>query len=592
MKPGVSVAQSAAELAVIHDVIGQKQGRQVGPTRLHLLPASRAGGNRNLVAGIAAALLVIVSLVLAVACSNVAGILLARATARRREMAVRLAIGAGRGRLILQLLIETLLLFILGGALGLLLAAAIAWSMSTLPSLPVPISVSLSLDIRVIAFTSVLSLVAALLSGIAPAFRASRVNPISALKDDSQGTSGSRLRGAFVVAQVAISLLLVVLAGLFVRVLQHAGAADPGFDSKGVELATLDLSMGKGAVDRAPLFWQELIDTIRRQPGVESATLARVPPGGWEGIGLGDIRRPGITPATDELIVPSWNIVAPGYFGTLRIPILSGRDFNATDAPSSLPVAIVGEGLARRLWRDEAAVGKSISQLVSREQGAAGQSTRRELLVVGVAHDIKSSSLIDGLADSIVYVPLTQGPLFLTRQMTIVARSNSHARIATRIRASVAEKDPGLVFVRAETLDEAVALGLAPQRLLALFAGSLGLVGLLLASLGIYGVTAYSVAQRTRDIGVRVTLGAERRDVVAMVIRQGMLLAGLGSAIGLVLAAGVSHVLNVYLFGLEPIHLPTFAGATILFGCVSLLACFLPARRATKISPLVALRYD
>ena len=339
-------------------------------------------------------------------------------------------------------------------------------------------------------------------------------------------------------------------------------------------------------------YWRELLDSIRRRPGVESATLARVPPGGWEGIGLGDIQRPGTAPAASEQILPSWNIVTPGYFATLRIPVVSGRDFDARDAAGLQPIAIVGERLAHRLWPNDAAVGKYVSQMPLREQGVTGASTRRELLVVGVVRDIKSSSLVDGLAESYVYLPLQQAPRMMTTEMTIVARAHGHERIGHQIRAAVSEMDPDLVFVRAETLDDAVALGLAPQRLLAVFAGSLGLVGLLLASLGVYGVTAYSVAQRTRDIGVRMTLGAERRDVVGMVVRQGMRLAGLGSAIGLVLAAGVSHALNVYLFGLEPIHLPTFAAAAILFGCVSLLACGLPARRAAKISPLVAVRYE
>ena len=317
-----------------------------------------------------------------------------------------------------------------------------------------------------------------------------------------------------------------------------------------------------------------------------------MPPGGWEGIGLGDIQLPGTAPAASAQIFPSWNIVTPGYFATLRIPVVSGRDFDVRDAAGSPPIAIVGERLAQRLWPNDAAAGKYVSQMLLREQGVTGASTRRDLLVVGVVRDIKSSSLVDGLAESYVYLPLQQAPRMMTTEMTIVARAHGHERIGHQIRAAVSEMDPDLVFVRAETLDDAVALGLAPQRLLALFAGSLGLVGLLLASLGIYGVTAYSVAQRTRDIGVRMTLGAERRDVVGMVVRQGMRLAGLGSAIGLVLAAGVSHVLNVYLFGLEPIHLPTFAGAAILFGGVSFLACCLPARRATKISPLVALRYE
>lgn len=252
MKAGVSASHAAGELDVIGRTLDLAQGRRDGVRRLHLLPASRAGGNRNLVAGIATGLMAIVSLVLAVACSNIAGILLAQAAARRREMAVRIAIGAGRRRLIRQILTETAVLFVLGGALGLVLARVLISLTSSLPSLPVPLSVSLPLDMRVVAFTTALSLLAALVSGIAPAFKASQVDPLMSLKEESQGGRHTKLRGALVVTQVAISLLLIVMAGLFVRVLRHAGSAEPGFDPNGVELATLDFSTGGKARGREP----------------------------------------------------------------------------------------------------------------------------------------------------------------------------------------------------------------------------------------------------------------------------------------------------------------------------------------------------
>ena len=253
LRAGISASQAAGELDAIGQTLDLAQGRRNGVRRVHVLPASRAGGNRNLVAGIATGLMAIVSLVLAVACSNIAGILLAQAAARRREMAVRIAIGAGRRRLIRQILTETAVLFLLGGSLGLLLARVlVSLTSSSLPSLPVPLSVSLPLDMRVVAFTIGLSLVGALLSGIAPAFKAAQVDPLRSLKEASQGGKNTKWRGALVVTQVAISLLLVVMAGLFVRVLRHAGSADPGFDPNGVELATLDLSTGGNALGREP----------------------------------------------------------------------------------------------------------------------------------------------------------------------------------------------------------------------------------------------------------------------------------------------------------------------------------------------------
>lgn len=593
LRTGASAVQAAAELGAIGDSIDREPGTVRRGQQLHVLPSSRAGGNRNIVIGFAGALVTIVSLLLAVACANVAAIILARSTARSKEMALRTALGAGRGRLVRQLLTETVILFFVGGALGFALARAMVFFVPFLPTLPLPVSVPLDLDGRVIIFTALLSFLAALASGIAPAVKGSKADPLTALKEDSPSSpGGSRLRSALVVGQVAISLLLIVLAGLLVRALRYAGATDPGFDPRGVAIASLDLSMAAYTDSTRQPFWQDVIHGVRQLPGVEAATLARVPPGGFEGIGLGTIAAEGM-PSQGEPFGPAWNIVDSGYFATLRIPLLAGRDFSDGDVAGAQSVAIVGEGIARRFWPGKNAVGESLSVTLL---GPKGSSSTRGVLIIGIARDVKSSSLIDGLAGSFVYMPLRQSDTTLmslmTTQMTIVARGRQGQRINAELGALVRRLNPNLAIVRSESLEDSVALGLAPQRLLTTVTGGLGLVGLLLAAVGIYGVTAYSVARRSRELGIRMALGAQRRDVVGMVLRQGLLLTALGAVIGLVLAAGASQVLSVFLYGLPALHVPTFLGTAIMFAIVGLTASYIPARRAINLELSSTLRSE
>lgn len=274
----------------------------------------------------------------------------------------------------------------------------------------------------------------------------------------------------------------------------------------------------------------------------------------------------------------------PGYFATLRIPLVAGRDFNGDDTAGSRPVAIVGEGAARQFWPGGNALGKLISY------GAGGRG--RTAMVVGIVGDVKSSSLIDGLAGSFIYVPLQQHyESNMTSTMTIAARGAHEQHVAADIRALVASMDPSLAIV-SSTLEDSTALGLAPQRIAMSVSGTLGIVRLLLAAIGIYGVTAYTVARRSREIGIRIALGARRSDIMRMVLRQGLLLTMVGAAMGLGLAAGVSQVLAVFLFGVPPMHPPTFLTAALVFMAVGFVACYLPARRATSVDPLRALRRE
>jgi predicted permease len=587
LKPGVSVSQATAEIDTIGRTLERESPEQNRGMRLRLLASSPVPGNAGPIVAVLALLVVIGSFVLVIACANLAGVLLARAAARRQEMALRLAIGAGRARLVRQLLTETVLLFVLGGAAGLLLARNMTTLLvSLLPTLPFPVDLSLTLDRRAVAFTAGMSLIAALLSGVAPALQALKTDVLSGLRNDAALVGRLRLRHAFVIGQVALSLVLIVGAGLFVRALQRAAAIDPGFDPHGVELASLDLAQAGYTQTTGPLFARELVDRVRALPDVQTATMASSLPGGFE------VRRealavPGVAGPNRGFFIVDWNIVEPGYFATLRTPIAAGRDFTVADRDGTQPVAIVSEAAAREFWPGQDAVGKYVLQPTPSPRGPI--NPMRTLLVIGVARNVQSSSLLDGVARPSVYAPLRQQ---YVSSMTIVARTTHGRRIVDELRALVASLNPSLAIVTAETLDDSVALGFAPQRIAASVSGSLGVVGLMLAGIGIYGVTAYAVARRTHEIGIRIALGARRSDIIRMVLREGLSLTFIGSAIGLILAAAISRGLAGFLFGIAPIDPVTFTGTTLLFAVIGLAACYVPVRHATQIDPTQALKYE
>jgi len=587
LKPGVSVSRAEAEMDVIGRTLERDYPEQNRGTGLRLMALSSVPGNGGPIVAFLALLTVIVSFVLIVACANLAGVLLARAAARRQEMALRLAIGAGRGRLVRQLLTETVLLFALGGTSGLWLARAMtSLLVSLLPTLPFPVDLSLALDTRVVTFTIGLSLVAALLSGLAPALQASKADVLSGLRNDPGLVGRLRLRHAFVIGQVALSMVLTIGAGLFMRALQRAAAIDPGFDPHGVELASLDLAQAGYTTTTGPLFARELVDRIRELSDVQSATMANGVPGGFE-VRREALTAPGVPPASRPFFVVDWSVVEPAYFATLRTPITAGRDFTLDDRAGTQPVAIVSESAARQFWPGQDAVGRYLLQPTSGPPGATNPT--RPLLVIGVAHDVQSSSLVDGIARPCVYVPLQQQ---YVSGLTIVARTTRGQRIADQLRAVLASVNPNVPIMTAQTLEDSVALGLAPQRIAASVSGSLGAVGLMLAGIGIYGVTAYAVARRTREIGIRMALGARPADIIRMVLREGLVLTLIGSAIGLIVAAAISRVLAGFLFGIAPLDPVTFTGTTVLFVAIGLAACCVPVRRATHIDPTQALRYE
>lgn len=594
LKPGVTVAQADAELQNVARALEREFPDENRGTGFKVAASAPIPGNGAPFAAFMAVLMGLVLLVLVIACANVAGVLLARATARRREIAVRLAIGAGRGRLIRQMLVESSLLFLAGGIAGLALARVMTTALvSLLPVLPLPIDVSLPLDARAVGFTLALSLGAAVLSGLAPALHASRAEVVGGLKADAQGGPGRlRLRNAFVVGQVAFSIVLVVGAGLFARALHRAGSIDRGFDPHGVELAFLDLSLSGYTDTTGPVFAQQVVERVRALPGVQSATVSAMMPLGMGRMGLGGLSLPGAPMPTERGGPPppgwlkaDWNVVEPDYFKTMKIPLLSGRDFTAVDRRGTPFVVIVNETAARQMWPHEDPLGKVLVHHLD-PRGTADSS--RPMTVIGVAKDSKYAFLGED-PTGFVYVPMQQQYLPRT---TIVARTTDGRRLAADIRLLLASMNPNVPIVTAQTLEDYGSLGLVPQRVAASVAGSLGVVGLLLAAIGIYGVTAYMVSSRTREIGIRMALGAQQATVVGMVLRQGMVLTLAGAAIGLVLAAAASRLLGSLLFGVGATDPITFAGSAALFCAIGMAACYAPARRATEIDAMEALRYE
>jgi predicted permease len=584
LKPGVTVAQANAEVSSIAAGLEREYPDDNRGKGLKAMPSAVIPGHIDVFAGFLGLLMAIVGLVLLIACVNLSGMMLARAAGRRREIAVRLAIGASRWRLARQLLTETGILFAGGGVLGVLLSRWLrALLMALLPQLPVPLGLDMPIDVRVLAFAIALSLAAAVVSGLAPALQASRPDLVPALKAEGHGAIGGRLRlrSAFLVGQVSMSLLLVLTAGLFMRALGHAAAIHPGFEQANVDVVMLDLSLAQYNETTGPVFAKELVDRAATRPGVRSAALVTDLPldGGRQGYGA--IRTPGLQRGDSDRVNTDWNVVSPGYFRTLDLKLLRGRDFTYADTARAPRVAIVNEAFARAAWGSPDALGRSVE--ANDDPGGGWQP----VTIVGVAADAQLMSL-GSRAEPYIYVPFAQR---YTPRVSLAVK-HAGATAIPQVRALVREMNPNLPIAQALPLTDVTAFGLIPQRIAAAVAGSLGVVGLLLAAIGIYGVTSYNAARRVREIGIRVALGADRRSVLRLMLRQGLVLTLIGLGIGLAAGALVSQVLGSLLVGVTTLDPVTFGGGAALFLAVALAASYLPARRATRVDPMTALRAE
>ena len=584
LRPGVTLAQARAAMSALgadleraHPVENQGRGIAVAPA--HRLP----GTLHSLVGGFVGLLGLLVLVVLLIACSNVAGMLLARGLERAREVAVRVSLGGSRGRIVTQLLSESASIASLGAAGGVLGALAMTRLLARIqPMLPMPLALDVRVDARVVAVSIAFTLVAALLAGLVPALQAARTDPALALRGAaaSPPRSQRRLLRGYVTAQVAMSVLLVVCGLLFARALARAGGVDPGFDASGVALFDLDLRLAGHTAASGPAFADELLARAKQLPGVRSAAFTRVVPLTGSGYGRGALQVPGRA-ADAEPLDADWNVVAGDYFATLRIPLVRGRAFTAVDRDGAPRVAIVNETLARRAWGKADPLGWTLLQ-------DEGDGTSRPLLVVGVARDGKYRSLGEA-PRAFVYVPFAQA---YDPRLTLLVRAAPGAKPFADVRTLLRELDPSLPLVDAASLQARTAVGLLPQRLAGALAGGLGIVGALLAAIGIYGVTAYGVAQRRREIGIRVALGAPRAALLRLAAGQSLAVVLTGGALGLIGAATLGRLLAGLLFGIAPWDPAAFGIALLLLATLATAASWLPARRALAASPSAVLRAE
>jgi putative ABC transport system permease protein len=529
-------------------------------------------------------LMVVAGLVLLIACANVANLLLARAAGRGREMGVRAAFGASRSRLVRQLLTESLLLAVMGGAGGALLAAWLSDAMGLmLPPMGFPLSLNLAWDYRVAGFALGLTLFAVVAVGLIPALRAARVDPIVAIRNEAGAASllapRSRLRGALVVIQIAVSLASLLCGGLFVRALVEQRRVNPGFDPERALLLSMDLFPNGYDEKRGVEFYRQLVARVAALPGVESASLSsQVPPNLFPGSSVG-IEIEGYTPRADEMINIEYEVVAPRYFQTMRIPLVEGRDFSDADNAQSAPVVIVNETMARSYW------GLGSNPVGKRLRSTSG----RWHTVIGVARDIKQFEPTEP-THPWVYYPYAQD---YESMMTVVARTTGDPwQSLAGVRGAVRDLDPTLPVFDEKTLQTHSGVPLFLDRIAVTFLSAFGLLALTLAAIGLYGVMAYSVTARTREIGIRMALGAQTGDVLKQVITQGMVLTLIGVAIGLAAAFALTRLIESLLYGVSPTDALTFTIVSLSLMAVALLACYIPARRATKVDPMEALRCE
>ena len=584
LKDGISFSQAQAEMNVIARQIEEEnpvtnEGLGVGVTNMH---TALAGDYRE---GLLI-LLGVVTCVLLVACANVANLMLARAISRQKEVAVRAALGASRWRIVRQLLTESLLLGTAGGALGLLLAR---WGLDLLlAAIPfkLPFWMNFGLDLRVLGFTLVVSLLTGLIFGIAPALQASHSDLNETLKEGGRSAAGvgrNRSRNVLVVVEIALSLVLLVGAGLMMGSFLRLQQVNPGLNPKGVLTMSLALPQAKyREPEQRSQFFGQLIESVRALPGVEAAAATTNLPlsGGRWGRSLTVEGYPILSVGQAPMI--QHTVVMPGYFTTLDIPLLSGRDFSETDGPKAPKVTIIDERLAREYWPNASALGKRI-------RFGPPEDNEPWHTVVGVAGAVRHARL-DVDTDKIVYLPHPQIPV---NGLALVVRATANPEsLAGAVRSKVREMDADLPVTKVMTMEDVVAQSIWQPRLYSILFGVFASVALLLATVGIYGVMSYTVSTRTREFGLRMALGAQSGDLIRLILGQGMRLAFLGVAVGLLGAFALTRLLKNLLFEVTVTDPLTFALITGLLTLVALVACWLPARRATKVDPLVALRYE
>jgi putative ABC transport system permease protein len=585
LKPGVTIEQARPEMAAVAGQIEQEN-----PVTNEGMSVSVTEVRQALVGDYRRALLILlggVCLVLLIACANIANLLLARASSRHREMAIRAAIGASRGRIVRQLITESLVLSAVGGAAGLLLAM---WGLHLLlAAIPIefPYWMKFSLDGRVVGFTVAVSLLTGIIFGTAPALAASKVDLNDALKEGGRsgvdGARGGRLRSLLVVAEVALSLVLLVGAGLMMRSFIRLQNADSGLNAKNVLTMVVPLPSAKYKTpEQRSDFFQHLLERIQALPGVESAgAVSRLPLSGsaW-GRSLTVEGRP-VLPVGQAVMINHF-VVTPDYRKTMGITLLRGRDFTNVDSKDAPKVTMIDQRLAEEYWPDEDPIGKRV-------RFGPPEDNEPWHTIVGVVGEVRHQRL-DRATRKSVYLPALQVPL---GEMAITVRTRTDPESMTAaVRNQVRDLDPQQPVMSVNTMTDVIAKSIWQQRLYAILFGVFAVMALILASIGIYGVISYVVTQRTHEIGIRLALGAQAGDVLRLVVRQGMTLTIIGLVIGLAASFALTRLMASLLFSVSATDPMTFVAISALLAFVAFLACYIPARRATKVDPMIALRYE
>jgi predicted permease len=583
LKPGATVPQAQANIGGIArqlERIYPQTNDQLG-VAVYSHTQSPFSLKRSLQSALAI-LMAAVAVVLLIACANVANLLLARAASRRKEIAVRLALGGSRWRLVRQMLAESLVLASLGAAVGLMIAFGTARS---LPAFLPPYGIGLSFDTRpsavVFAFTLVLTVITTLLFGLAPTLQASKPDLVAALKENAGGLGRGQhkvsLRHGLVMTQMALSTVALISAGLFVRSLREAYEADPGFDPHRVLLASFDPFLSGYDESHGREFYRRLVEHVRTVAGVQSVTLARRLPLTTSGIAFANVAIDGYAPAKDEDMHLNYETVGPHYFQTMRIRLVSGRDFDDRDDEHARGVAIINETMAQRYWPGANALGGRL------------RLNKGWLEIVGIAGDVKNRTLNE-TPKPFLYLPFLQD--YRSNMILVVRTAAEPEKMFHAVRAEAARLDPQMPMFDAKTFEEHIGISLFLQRMAATLLSIFGVLALSLAAVGLYGVMAYTVSERTRELGIRISIGAKRSDVLKLILGQGLRSSVFGMVGGLLTALIVTRFSAHLLYGVSAADPVTFALIAILLTGVALVACYFPARRATKIDPIIALRYE
>ncbi len=582
LKPGVTAAEAQAQLEVISKQLSAAYPETNRDVVGQIVPVWKAPyGATSVMGPVLIVLTAIAGLVLLIACANVANLLLARASARRKEIAIRVSLGASRAQLVRQLLTESILLAVLGGIAGVMMAF---WSwdllLSFIPRVDVPIALQGSaMNWKTMSYTFGLALFTGLIFGLAPALEASRRDVVATLKDETGGVVGGRgrMRQSLVVAQVSLSLVLLVSAGLLLRSLANANQLQTGFVAQGVWLGSLDLFPNGYTPDTGREFEKRLLEKVSVLPGVQAASLARRVPLGFGGNSSNSIEVEGYTPAKDETPFASFNQVSPDYFRTMGIQILNGREFTTQDMRNGQPVIVINEAMAQRFWKGREALGGRV------------RFGDQWLTVIGVVKTHKYSRLNEP-PRPYMYLALDQ---YYRPDVTLhIKTAGDPAALTGSIRTAIREMDANLPLFNITTLDNHILASSFTQRLSGYLLTAFGVLALTLAAVGIYGVMSFAVAQRTREIGIRMALGAARADILAMVLRQGGWLIGIGIFTGLAIAVAAGNLLKAILLNVDARDPLTLASVVVVLTAVAMAATWLPARRATRVDPLIALHHE